>query len=213
MRRRYIGPALGALALVLVAAGCTTTTRRTTDRAAGTTPAARASATATACPGGTFRWTGVTREHRLTEVSPVVTVAEGDHRRITFHTGLVRDVVPRVDTSDPSVSAHRVLTALARHLELWEATQYAAPGEDSADRRLAPLVVGFLGHGGRYVEARSVQVVEGGFTVACPGGDVHGSVTTWVGGNSGATLACGHDPGDEAWVAEAYRLACGGGTT
>ncbi|MFD4603624.1 hypothetical protein ACFWPQ_37060 [Streptomyces sp. NPDC058464] len=206
MKRRHIG--LG-LALVLATAGCTTTT----GKAAATSPSAKASATAPACPGGTFRWAGVTREERLTELSPVVTVKEGDSGWITFHTRLVRNVVPRVDTSDGSVSAHRVLAALAKHLKLWDVGEYAAPGEDSADRKPAPLRMGTRGHGGRYVDAKSVRVVQGGFTVACPGRNVYGSVTTWVNGNTDAGLACGVDPGGEAWVKEAYRLACGGGTT
>ncbi|MEU6197375.1 hypothetical protein [Streptomyces sp. NPDC047061] len=210
MKRRYIG--LG-LALVLATAGCTTTTEKAAATSPSTSPSARASATAPACPGGTFRWAGVTREERLTELSPVVTVKEGDRGWITFHTRLVRNVVPRVDTSDGSVSAHRVMAALAKHLKLWEPYEYATPGEDSADRRPSPLRMGTRGHAGRYVDAKSVRVVQGSFTVACPGRDVYGSVTTWVGGNTDAGLTCGVDPRAEAWVKEAYRLACGGGTT
>ncbi|MFD8814996.1 hypothetical protein ACFV23_26790 [Streptomyces sp. NPDC059627] len=211
MRRRHIWLVLGTL--VLASAGCTTTNAKTAQGAAATRPAAEASATIPTCADGTFRWAGVTREARLTEVSPVVTVREGARGRVTFHPRLVRDIVPRVDTSDGSVSAHRVLAALARHLKMWDVGEYAAPGEDSADRDLPPLRMDPLGHGGRFVDAKSVRVVEGGFTVSCPGRDVYGSVTTWVKGNSDASLACGVEPGGEAWVREAYRLACGGGTT
>ncbi|MFD3587512.1 hypothetical protein [Streptomyces sp. NPDC058683] len=199
-------------ALVLAAAGCTTTATTATTAVTDPEPPAKASATAPSCPGGTFRWTGVTREVRLTEVSPVVKVDDGYRGWLTFHTRLVRNIVPRVDTSDGSVSAHRVLAALAKHLKLWEVGEFAAPGEDSADREHHPVKMDPLGHGGRLVYARSVTVVEGGFTVSCPGRDVYGSVTTWVNGNSGASLACGVDPGDEAWVKEAYRLVCGGDT-
>ncbi|MEU2619781.1 hypothetical protein ABZ642_16890 [Streptomyces sp. NPDC007157] len=205
--RRRLFVALLPVALVL-AAGCTTTaTTATTDPE----PSAKASATAPSCPGGTFRWTGVTREVRLTEVSPVVKAVDGDRGWLTFHTRLVRNIVPRVDTSDGSLSAHRVLAALARHLELWEAGEFAAPGEDSADRERHAVRMKPLGRGARFVEAEGVTVVEGSFTVACPGRDVYGSVSTWV-VDHGAALACGVDPGDEAWVKEAYRLACGGGT-
>ncbi|MFF7983491.1 hypothetical protein ACFZDK_30985 [Streptomyces sp. NPDC007901] len=208
MRRRQLGIVLGAL--LLATGGCTTTT----GKQAEDKPSATASATAPACPGGTFRWAAVTREERLTEISPVVTVKDGDHGWITFRPQLVRDIVPRVDTSDAGVSAHRVLAALAKRLTWWDAEQFAAPGEESADRRPSPLKMGTLGHGGRYVDAKAVSVVEGSFTVDCPGRAVHGSVTTWLNGNTDSSLECGVDPRtDKAWIREAYRLACGGGTT
>ncbi|MEV6764123.1 hypothetical protein AB0N16_26485 [Streptomyces sp. NPDC051105] len=203
-------------AALVLAAGCTTT--GTTDTAATDTaatadpgPSAKASATAPSCPGGTFRWTGVTREVRLTAVSPVVKVDDGDRGWITFHTRLVRNIVPRVDTSDGSLSARRVLAALARHLKLWDLGEFAAPGEDSAHHERHAVRMNPLGHGARFVEAKGVTVIEGSFTVACPGRAVYGSVSTWA-VDHGASLACGVDPGDEAWVKEAYRLACGGGT-
>lgn len=47
--------------------------------------------------------------------------------------------------------------------------------------------------------------------MTCPGGDVHGSVSTWF-GDAGASLAlaCGVNPHTkEPWVQEAYRLTCG----
>ena len=208
MRRRHLGIVLGAL--LLATAGCTTTTvKKAADK-----PSAKASATTPACPGGTFRWSGVTREERLTELSPVVTVKKGDRGSITFPVRLVRDIVPRIDTSDGSVSAHRVLAALAKQLKWWDAEELAAPGENSADREPAPARIGFLGHGGRFVDAKAVRVVEGSFTVACPGRTVYGSVTTWLNGHTDASLECGVDPRtDEAWIREAYRLTCGGRTT
>ncbi|MEU1166292.1 hypothetical protein ABZ372_40225, partial [Streptomyces sp. NPDC005921] len=175
---------------------------------------ARPSATTPACPGGTIRWSGVTREERLTEISPVVTVKEGDRSSITFPVRLVRGIVPRVDTSDGSVSVHRVLAALAEQLKWWDVQELAAPGENSADREPSPIRIGFLGHGGRFVDAKGVKVVEGSFTVACPGRTVYGSVTTWLNGNTDASLQCGVDPQtDEAWIREAYRLTCGGKAT
>lgn len=211
MRRRHIAAVLGTLVL---AAGCTTTT----EKKAGTQPSAKVSATAKAtatgpaCQGGTFRWTDVTREVRLTEVSPVVKVGRSDGR-ITFHPRLVRTIVARVDTSDTSVSAHRVLVALAKRLKWADAEGLAAPGETSADRVHHDPQVDFLGHPGRYVEAEGVNVVEASFTVTCSGGrDVYGRVITWLRGNSGASLACGVDPGNHPWIKEAYRLTCDGAT-
>ncbi|MFJ3770478.1 hypothetical protein ACIPX0_02135 [Streptomyces sp. NPDC090075] len=207
MRRRDIAVLLVLLAL---ATADRAVTAGATEKWAG----ARPSATTPACPGGTFRWSGVTREERLTELSPVVTVKEGDRSSITFPVHLVRDIVPRVDTSDGSVSAHRVLASLAKQLKWWSAEELAAPGENSADREPSPIRIGFLGHGGRFVDAKAVRVVEGSFTVACPGRTVYGSVTTWLNGNTDSSLECGVEPRtDEAWIKEAYRLTCGAAAT
>ncbi|MFG2936195.1 hypothetical protein [Streptomyces sp. NPDC048282] len=207
MRRRDIAVLLVLLALA-------TADRAVTAGATEKWAEARPSVTTPACPGGTFRWSGVTREERLTEISPVVTVKEGDRSSINFPVRLVRDILPRVDTSDGSVAAHRVLAALAKRLKWWSAEELAAPGENSADRDLSWARISFLGHGGRFVDAKAVRVVEGSFTVACPGRTVYGSVTTWLNGNTDASLQCGVDPRtDEAWIREAYRLTCGGGTT
>ncbi|MEV0179400.1 hypothetical protein AB0I54_08870 [Streptomyces sp. NPDC050625] len=60
----------------------------------------------------------------------------------------------------------------------------------------------------RVLAALAKQVVEASFTATCPGHDVYGSVTTWF-GSYGDSVACGVDPGDDAWVQEAYRLTCG----
>ncbi|MGW2788079.1 hypothetical protein ACWC3X_44200, partial [Streptomyces populi] len=128
---------------------------------------------------------------------------------VTFHPGLVRNIVPQVTMSDARVSAHQVLVALAKRLKRWDAQELAAPGEESADRRRYPVKADFLGHAGRFVDAEAVQVIDASFTVTCPGRDVYGSVTTWF-GDSGASLACGVNPRTkEAWVQEAYRLTCG----
>ncbi|MEU4087347.1 hypothetical protein [Streptomyces aureus] len=189
------------------AVACTATTgkppaQKTT--AAGT----KAGAAAPYCAGGAVRWSSVNRLRRLTEVSPVVKVGENDGW-VTFHPGLVRNIVPQVSTSDDRVPAHQVLAALAKHLKWVDVEELAAPGEESADRRRHPVRTDSLGHAGRFVEAEGVQVVDASFTVTCPDGDVYGSVITWF-GNSGASLACGVNPRTkEAWVNEAYRLTCG----
>ncbi|MEU8836859.1 hypothetical protein [Streptomyces sp900116325] len=128
---------------------------------------------------------------------------------VTFHLGLVRNIVPQVSTSDDRVSERQVLAALAKRLGWWDAEELAAPGEESADRPRSPVKVDSLGHAGRFVEAEGVQAVDASFTVACPGRDVYGSVTTWF-ANSSASLACGVNPHTkESWVQEAYRMTCG----
>ncbi|MGQ4378749.1 hypothetical protein ACN6K9_001464 [Streptomyces sp. SAS_267] len=205
MTRRHGWATVALLcAVVSSAAACTAAT----GKPAATEAKAKATASAPSCAGGAVRWTSVHRERRLTEVSPVVNVRESDGG-VTFHPGLVRNIVAQVSTSDDRVSAHQVLAALTKRLKRWDVDQLAAPGKESADRRRNPVKVDFLGHAGRFVEAEAVQAVEASFTVACPGGDVYGSVTTWF-GNSGASLACGVNPGTkEPWVQEAYRLTCG----
>ncbi len=168
----------------------------------------KATASTPSCAGGAVRWTSVHREWRLTEVSPVVNVRESDGR-VTFHPGLVRNIVPQVGTSDDRVSAHQVLAALAKRLKRWDVEELAAPGKESADRRRYPVKVDSLGHAGRFVEAEGVQAVDASFTVTCPGGDIYGSVSTWF-GDAGASLACGVNPHTkEPWIQEAYRLTCG----
>lgn len=177
---------------------------------AGKTIEAEAKPTAStpSCAGGALRWASVRREWRLTEVSPVVDVRQGDGR-VTFHPGLVRNIVPEVSTSDDDVSARQVLVALAKHLRSWDVDQLAAPGEESADRRRSPVRIDSLGQAGRFVEAEAVQAVDASFTVSCPGRDVYGSVRTWM-GDAGASLACGVDPDTkEPWIREAYLLTCG----
>lgn len=205
-RRGWLTVAL-LCAVAPSAAACTTTTGKPPAQkptAAGT----KATATAPYCAGGAVRWSSVNRERRLTEVSPVVKVGKDDGW-VTFHPGLVRNIVPQVSTSDDRVPAHQVLAALAKHLKWWDVEELAAPGEESADRRRHPVRTDSLGHAGRFVEAEGLQVVDASFTVTCPDGDVYGSVTTWF-GNSGASLACGVNPrAKEAWVSEAYRLTCG----
>ncbi|MEV5842938.1 hypothetical protein AB0M32_13315 [Streptomyces sp. NPDC051985] len=210
MRRRDI-----AVLLVLLTAA--TADRAVTAGATEKWAEARPSATTPACPGGTFRWSGVTRETRLTEVSPVVRVGKDDGS-ITFRPRLVRNIVPRVDTSDDGISAHRVLVALAKRLKWWDVQVLAAPGEASADRDFGSVRIDFLGHAGRYVAAQGVRVVDAGFALDCPGGRVvYGSVTTWLKTDSGASLECGVDPRahgiEEPWVDEAYLLTCGGKAT
>lgn len=200
----------------MVALLCAVAASTSACTAAAEKPAARqtteaenkATASTPSCAGGTFRWTSVHREWRLTEVSPVVEVRKSDDW-VTFHPGLVRNIVPQVSMSDDRVSRHQALAALAKHLKWWDVEELATPGEESADRRRHPVKVDSLGHGGRFVQAEGVRVVDASFTVSCPGRDVYGSVTTWS-GDVGASLACGVNPKTtEPWIQEAYRLTCG----
>lgn len=208
MTRRHGWATVALLcALAPSAAACSATPGKPAARKT-TEAETKATASTPSCAGGAVRWTSVHREWRLTEVSPVVNVRKNDGW-VTFHPGLVRNIVPQVSTSDDGVSAHQVLAALAKRLKWWSVQELAAPGKESADRRPSPVRADSLGHAGRFVEAEAVQAVDASFTVTCPGRDVYGSVTTWF-GSGGASLACGVNPDTkQSWVQEAYQLTCG----
>ncbi|MEV6196303.1 hypothetical protein AB0M19_28345 [Streptomyces sp. NPDC051920] len=148
-------------------------------------------------------------ERRLTEVSPVMTIHEGDTREIEYPSVLVRTVRARMETAAKGLTARRVIASLADHLSLAPG-MLAMPGETTADRKRDTIKSGTLGAPGRFVQADGVTVTEASFAVTCPGSDtaVYGSVTTWSGGSAGF-LQCGVDPGKEPWIEEAYRLTCG----
>ncbi|MGI5454887.1 hypothetical protein ACQEWB_17260 [Streptomyces sp. CA-249302] len=124
----------------------------------------------------------------MVAVSPVVKVSDSDGW-VTYPLVPVRTFEPRVEVSDPSVSARRVYAELAERVG--------------------------MGSEGRFVQAEAVRILQSSFTVDCPGSTttpVYGSVTPY-GGSAGASLQCGVDPakegGDEAWMKEAYELTCG----
>ncbi|MEU6142433.1 hypothetical protein ABZ848_18930 [Streptomyces sp. NPDC047081] len=164
-------------------------------------------ATAASCAEGAIHWGGSTREWQLVAVSPVVKVSKSDGW-VTYPLIPVRTFEPRVEVSEPSVSARRVYAALAERVDM-DASVLAKPDEVMADR-LKKGVRADSDGGGRFVEAAAVQVLRSSFTVACPGTatPVYGSVTAWYGTGSGS-LQCGVSPGRAAWMKEAYELTCG----
>ncbi|MEU6590774.1 hypothetical protein ABZ923_16395 [Streptomyces sp. NPDC046881] len=158
------------------------------------------------CPSGTFRWGAVRQETRLTGVSPVVTVGAYDGWT-TFRNVPVRTIVASVRTNGVELSGQRTMASLARHLG-YDTSELMAPGESTARHPRHPDRIRSDG-AGRFVTAEAVKAVDASFAVTCPDGTHYGSVTTWLTGTRGDSLACGTDPGGEAWVREAYRLACG----
>ncbi|MEU1012962.1 hypothetical protein [Streptomyces sp. NPDC005890] len=158
------------------------------------------------CASGTFRWGAVRQETRLTGVSPVVTVGKDDGWT-TFRNVPVRTVVASIQTNGVELSQRRAMASLARHLG-YGTSDLMAPGENTAHHPRHPDRIDFDG-AGRFVTAEAVKVVDAGFAVGCPDGTHYGSVTTWLAGTQGASLSCDTDPGKEAWVREAYQLACG----
>ncbi|MFG3011099.1 hypothetical protein ACGFZB_11665 [Streptomyces cinerochromogenes] len=192
---------VAALLLGAVAVACTAQQPREVRAAPPAKPSASPS-----CGSGAFRWGAVRQETRLTGVSPVVEVGKDDGWT-TFRNIPVRTVVASIRTNGVRVSQRRALASLEKRLG-YDTGDLMAPGEDTARRPRHPDRVDFDG-AGRFVTAEAVKVVDASFAVSCPDGTHYGTVTTWLNADQGATLACGTDPGEEAWVREAYQLACG----
>ncbi|MES9522286.1 hypothetical protein [Streptomyces capoamus] len=191
-----------ALAVLLLGAVACTGQRADAPRAmASVRPSASPS-----CGAGTFRWGAVRQDTRLTGVSPVVTVGK-DAGWTTFRDVPVRTVVASVRTDGAAPPRERVLASLARHLG-YEPGSLMAPGESTARHPRHPDRIRSAG-AGRFATAEAVKVVDASFAVTCPDGPHYGSVTSWLDVPRGDSLACGTDPGAEAWLREAYRLACG----
>lgn len=161
-----------------------------------------------ACADGEIRWAGVSEARRLIAVSRPVEVDEKEGK-VRFSPVRVRELEPRVEASGQGPSAGRLFASLGKYLEL-DADTLARPGKSSAAAERDD-VVDYDG-AGTFVSARAVRAVDASFVADCSGTSVQGSVSTWYLG-AGASLECGRDPSghgsDEAWVMEAYALACG----
>ncbi|POX64945.1 hypothetical protein C3492_04215 [Streptomyces sp. Ru62] len=189
-----------AVVLMLGAVACTAQQPRQVRAAPSAKPAAPS------CGSGAFRWGAVRQETRLTGVSPVVTLGKADGWT-TFRNVPVRTIAASIRTNGVELSRRRAMSSLARHLG-YDTGDLMAPGEDTAHHPRHHDRIDF-DLAGRFVTAEAVKVVDASFAVSCPDGTHYGSVTTWLTGTRGASLSCGTDPGGEAWVREAYRLACG----
>ncbi|MFE6338213.1 hypothetical protein ACFVOK_34165 [Streptomyces sp. NPDC057798] len=192
---------------VCLLAVCALSCRGTEEAASTPSP----SATMSSCARqGAIRWTGYTSEHALIAVSPVVEVAEDDGP-VAFPLLHVREVVPRLDASEP-VHAERIFQSLEKR----EGLDLARPGTTSATQERQGFQDVDHDGAGQFVSALSVRRVEADFTFDCAGtAKVHGHVTTWHSG-AGASLECGHTNGSSKWsrwTRQAYDLACSGTTS
>ncbi|MCT9011816.1 hypothetical protein [Streptomyces rhizosphaerihabitans] len=180
---------LAAAALFLGAAAC----------AGGTGGRDEKGRKAAACVQGTYAWTGVVREQRLTGLADPITLEKGTDSV----SGVIRPLKgvtykPHVTSTAPGVRAADAIKALGRHLGTEE--PLGGPSE-SAEPEKTPTHfdydVGDLT--GSYYAWNSVGLVEADFTYTCRGGaakPVRGHVVTWetVGGGF---LSCGdHVPED-----------------
>ncbi len=196
---------MAAVAVLLLGAAACTAQQ---PRQARAVPPARPSASPSSpsCEAGALRWGTVRQETRLTALSPVVTVG-GHDGWTTFRNIPLRTVTASLHTDGVRVPQRRVMASLTRHLG-YDTGDLMSPGENTAHHPRPPERIGSQ-DAGRLATAEAVRVVDASFAVECPGGTHYGSVTTWLGATRGDTLACGADPGGEAWLREAYRLACG----
>lgn len=190
---------LWCAAAVFLVAGC---------RVGGDDSVAVARTGAAACAEGEIRWGGVRDERQLIAVSRPVEVDEKDGK-VRLSPVRVRELEPRVEMSGQGPSAERILASLGKRVG-WSADTLARPGESSSVEEQDDIA-DFQG-AGTFASAWAVWSVEAGFTADCGGTAVYGSVSTWH-GSAEASLRCGHDPSEhgseEAWVLEAYTLACG----
>ncbi|MEU6376581.1 hypothetical protein [Streptomyces sp. NPDC046909] len=163
---------------------------------------------APACAKGAIRWVGVSKERKLVAVSRPREVAK-DEGWVRLSPVRVRELEPRIEMSGDGPAAERLLASLAKRLG-WDGEELAGPGEPS-DVEEHDERADFQG-AGTFVAAQGVWSIEASFTADCSGKPVYGSVSTWRNGAT-ASLQCGYDPSKhgshEAWVLEAYELACG----
>ncbi|MBL1080638.1 hypothetical protein JK359_01385 [Streptomyces actinomycinicus] len=203
-RRALSRPWLGAVSglLLLGAVACTAPQQPKARPAA----AAAAPSASPSCASGALRWGSVRQETRLIGLSPAVTAGKHDGWT-TFRNATVRVVAARVTTDGADVSGRRVVALLARHLG-YDSGDLMPPGQNTAPHMPARERIGSRG-AGRIATTEGVKVVDASFVVQCPDGPHYGSLTTWLAPVRSDSIGCGTDPGRDAWLREAYRLACG----
>ncbi|MFJ3644234.1 hypothetical protein ACIPRD_31450 [Streptomyces sp. NPDC090108] len=142
---------------------------------------------AAACAKGTYAWSGVVREQRLTGLADPITLKKGTDSV----SGLIRPLKgvaykPHVTSTGPEVRAADAIKALGRHLGTEE--PLGAPSE-SAEPEKTPTHFDYdIGDlAGSYYAWNSVGLVQADFTYTCPGGadkPAGGHVVSWetVGG-------------------------------
>ncbi|MFB7247345.1 hypothetical protein CW362_21765 [Streptomyces populi] len=185
MRRRTLtntATGLATAVLLLGAAAC----------AGGTGDRDEKDHEAVACAHGTYAWSGIVREQRLTGLADPITLT----KKKDFVSGVIRPLKgvsykPHVTSTGPGVRAADAIKALGRRLGTRE--PLGDPSEP-AEPEKTPSHFDYdtMGLEGPYYVWHSVGLVEADFTYTCRGGakPVRGHVVTWetVGGGF---LPCG----------------------
>ncbi|MFD6548803.1 hypothetical protein [Streptomyces sp. NPDC058398] len=183
-RRALTNPAAGLAAVVLLlgTAACTGGTGGRDEKDQG----------AAACAHGTYAWSGVMREQKLTGLADPITLK----KRTDSVSGVIKPLrgvsyKPHLTSTGPGVRAADAIKALGRHLGTDE--PLADPSE-SAEPEETPTEFSYhLGDlKGSYYVWRAVALVEADFTYSCRGGaaePVRGHVVTWE-TTGGGFLSC-----------------------
>jgi hypothetical protein len=178
-------------------------------------------AAARACTDGTFTWSGVTKNDRLTGVSEAQRVGDGGGR-LTRRLERVHAPRPSVRTEGPPVSAAEVLYSLGRKIGEIDSDAPTLAKDDSGTtyaftdpRAKAPALesgTSRVDSAGQFVTYAGVREVAGDFRYACP----DGRTTTGHARNRtvdlDGILSCDESVEESALALQAARLSCPAGS-
>ncbi|MFH9010279.1 hypothetical protein ACH4C6_02800 [Streptomyces sp. NPDC017943] len=163
------------------------------------------------CAEGTYTWSGVRREQRLTALSdPIRFTEEPDTYSLRLEA--VGDTVyrPSVTGTPRGTDAAGVIKELGRHLK----TEGPLAGPSRTERPAEDHFVEYrngLGRGAYYAWAQ-LDLVDADFTRTCGDGEpARGHVRTWE-GSGAALLPCSAEPPDEAAGRIAAQRRCPAGS-
>ncbi|MFC9128862.1 hypothetical protein ACFT4A_18715 [Streptomyces sp. NPDC057099] len=161
---------------------------------------------AEACADGTYAWSGVRREQRLTALSDPIRFKK---KTGTYRSRLesVGDTVyrPSVTGTPEGADAAEVIKALGRHLKVDE--PLAGPSETERPEQDHFFESSTGAHEGAYYAWAEIDLVEADFTYTCGDGEpAKGHVRTWEGTGAGF-LPCS-EPSDETAGQIAAERTC-----
>jgi hypothetical protein len=160
--------------------------------------------TAEACADGTYAWSGIRREQRLTALSEPIRFKKKTDR-YTSRLEAVGDTVyrPSVTGTPEGAGAAGVIKALGRHLKVQEPLAGPSEKEVPEEDHYFEVATGDLE--GAYYAWGYVRLVEADFTYTCGSGErAKGRVRTWEGTGSGF-LPCSEPSDDIAGRLAAQR--------
>jgi hypothetical protein len=161
---------------------------------------------AEACAEGTYAWSGVRREQRLTALSDPIRF-EKKTGRYTSHLKAVGATLyrPSVTGAPEGAGAAGVITALGRHLRAGKPLAGPSDTERPAQDHFFESSNG--AHEGAYYAFAAIDLVEADFTYTCGGRKpAKGHVRTWEGAGAGL-LSCS-TPSDETAGRLAAQRTC-----
>ncbi|MGX1565884.1 hypothetical protein [Streptomyces sp. NPDC055506] len=165
---------------------------------------------AEACADGTYAWSGVRREQRLTALSDPIRFKK---KTGTYTSRLEavgdRAYRPSVTGTPEGADAAGVIKALGRHLKVTEPLAGPSDTERPAEDHFFESATG--DHQGDYYAWAAIDLVEADFTHTCGDGEpAKGHVRTWEGTGAGF-LPCSM-PSDETAGRLAAERTCPAGS-